>query len=903
MTPPGSVITTEELRRVLATVRAHNRAAAGPKASATGDADDKEQGAAPPAASSSSSGLALWQQQQQLQQPRRAETTLKLPNGDVYTGELLILGVGRPPQLHGRGAYVCADGGRYEGSYRFGAREGSGEWRAAAAAGAAAGPTTCAAASSTPPSPPVSVRYRGSWAADAPDGTGEAWYSDGALYSGDWERGRRQGGGKLARPSGGGGGGAGGTGAGGGKGAGCEVARGSLVVVYEGEWRDDAPHGRGRWAFEDGSGFFEGEFEQGARAKGRLVALLAPSAAAGGGGGAGAGAGSAKEPAASAVDFDYRGPLRLKDGARHGDDGACLCPGRWVYRGPWRGGLRHGAPGRCRFAADGAVYEGAWADDLPHGEGTWREANGDAYVGTFCKGLREGRGVWRSGGGEERYAGGWRLGQRDGRGECRYADCGRYAGEWRQGRRHGRGRMRFPDGAVFDGAWEDDGWVQGAADPRFCRIRGLRRTIAATADGGPAPAREAPAFAAAAGREAEEHDDASHLPSSSSPGWFFINARDELGNARLSGGDAFSVVVEGPLTAAADAPGAAAAAADGAPAAPAVAADVLDAGDGTYRVRLPPLVLRTAGEYCVHVTDALAGEVVAGAPLPLTVRAGPADPRRCSCSRSSPRQQERQGPPSQAPSRAAPLLRPGDVFEARVDARDALGNATGGAGGGDGGAPFSVEASLVWRGPLAGAASGWRGAGARGHQAGSSTPPAPPTTALALSAEPDARGWAVRGLAPLACGEYLLEIVRRGRRPRRAAGAAAGAATARAAGAAGAAGGPSEEAVHLPCSPLLVVVAGEDEVEGDLTEACLPRAVATDEARAWAARAAAADEEGEAAAADGSSSGAAAALPPGASASERAFIERNPLVPVVENLRDLHLVSRVLAMREDARTG
>ena len=40
-------------------------------------------------------------------------------------------------------------------------------------------------------------------------------------------------------------------------------------------------------------------------------------------------------------------------------------------------------------------------------------------------------------------------------------------------------------------------------------------------------------------------------------------------------------------------------------------------------------MLRRAGAYRVHVTDALTGEAVAGAPLALTVLPGPADVRRC----------------------------------------------------------------------------------------------------------------------------------------------------------------------------------------------------------------------------------------------------------------------------------
>jgi hypothetical protein len=652
---------------------------------------------------------------------------------------------------------------------------------------------------------------------DSPHGAdGEAWYSDGARYKGDWLKGKRDGWGVLSRPVA--------------AGSGAAVAAATKeeeqqVTVYEGEWRDDCPHGRGRWTFEDGSGFFEGVFSGGVRVEGRLVVVvaLAPSLS-----------------SSPAVDFDYTGPLHPEDGSRHGDQGACICPGRWEYRGSWRRGKRHSTNGLCRWP-DGSRYEGPWIDDLPHGnDGTWTEANGDVSRGGFVGGRREGRGVWRSSGGEERYAGQWRQGEREGQGECWYADGGKYVGEWLKGKRHGRGRMRFADGAVFEGAWEEDAWVQGAADPRFCRMRGLVRTVVATGDGpGPAPV----AYCG----------DGDADGAAFAPGWFLIAARDELGNARLSGGDCFSVVVEGPVRR----PGAEEEEAQDENNINAVAADVLDAGNGTYRVRLPPTVLRRAGAYRVHVTDALSGEVVAGAPLALSVVPGPADARRCRLLPAAGSGQD---------SFSCLRLRSGEELEVRVQARDALGNLARARG-----APWSVEAALVWRGPLQG-----RGC------ASSSASQALAETIIPLSIEVvddgedggGSDGWVVRGRAPVAAagGEFLLEVV---------------------AVAAAAPGHKKPTRTHLPGSPLLVVVVGEEAALMQQQQEEAPM----DEARLWAERAAAADG-GD----DGDDGKREEEEPPGTStAAERAFVAANPLVPVVENLRDLHLVSRVQAMREDER--
>jgi hypothetical protein len=56
----------------------------------------------------------------------------------------------------------------------------------------------------------------------------------------------------------------------------------------------------------------------------------------------------------------------------------------------------------------------------------------------------------------------------------------RYQGSWKAGKRHGHGLMLFADGVAFRGQWEDDVWLQSAAEPALCRLRGpgLARAVA-----------------------------------------------------------------------------------------------------------------------------------------------------------------------------------------------------------------------------------------------------------------------------------------------------------------------------------------------------------------------------------------------------------------------------------------
>ena len=54
------------------------------------------------------------------------------------------------------------------------------------------------------------------------------------------------------------------------------------------------------------------------------------------------------------------------------------------------------------------------------------------------------------------------------------------AGEWSNDKRHGKGVAVFADNTTFQGQWQDDGWIQSAAEPSLCRVKGkgLARAVA-----------------------------------------------------------------------------------------------------------------------------------------------------------------------------------------------------------------------------------------------------------------------------------------------------------------------------------------------------------------------------------------------------------------------------------------
>eukprot|EP00793_Prasinoderma_coloniale_P003571 PRCOL_00002945-RA len=357
---------------------------------------------------------------------------------------------------------------------------------------------------------------------------------------------------------------------------------------YEGQWFGNAIEGKGRYTYADGA-YFEGEFRDGRRLRGTY--------------------------ASADGRVEYVGAW--KDGARHGH-GVYHETGRYKYMGEWADDMRHGA-GKCVFA-DGVTYEGSWADDryagrgklttheetlecewvdgVAEGAGTLAATSGETYAGTFKGGVYHGVGTWKGPEGE-RYEGHFVQGKRHGKGRCVWADGSSYTGDWTNGRRHGYGVCVFADGVKYKGEWEDDEWVQSGAEPSLCTMYGA----------GLARARAG--------------DTAS----------FVVEARDELGNARLSGGDGFVAYLE---ERGEEEEGVGRSEDGGAQKGALVAyggsdrvwCTVDDRDDGTYGVSY---MCTRAGRYSLYVMLG-AEELVGASPYAVTVVPAKPAPRRCSVS-------------------------------------------------------------------------------------------------------------------------------------------------------------------------------------------------------------------------------------------------------------------------------
>jgi hypothetical protein len=369
------------------------------------------------------------------------ERALEYTNGDEYVGECV------DETRHGRGRHVCSTGDVYDGYWRDDKRHGRGTMTFKSG-----------------------LKYEGEWEDDKTCGRGRCEYVNGDVYEGEWKNDHRWGWGTQRFASG---------------------------DVYEGEWVDDIVEGNGMYTYADGS-TFNGATLSGSRVRGRYAA----------------------KDGSVEYDGEWRGDYR------HGR-GKFAAVGSYKYIGQWRDDLRHGR-GKCELAT-GSTYDGEWRDDQYHGKGVLKTATFE-YVGDFEGGRRKGQGVCKftdlgeeyrgafdedaeNGKGKRLYADGtiyqgeWCDGKRHGKGACTYANGDEYQGEWVRDERHGYGVCVFADGTKYRGEWERDCWCQSTAEPAFTKVFG-------------------PGVVKARAGEAS---------------MIGIEARDELKNKRLSGGDIFTV--------------------------------------------------------------------------------------------------------------------------------------------------------------------------------------------------------------------------------------------------------------------------------------------------------------------------------------------------------------------------
>jgi len=132
-----------------------------------------------------------------------------------------------------------------------------------------------------------------------------------------------------------------------------------------------------------------------------------------------------------------------EEARRHSPDGA---PG---YRGDLCPKGKANGYGRQTYE-DGGVYDGEWAQGVPHGEGTYLWTWGDRFTGEWVHGKKHGHGMHT------------------------YADGGRFIGIMKNDVRQGHGEFFYHFGDHYRGFYENDlkavgSWHFNNGDCRVCR--------------------------------------------------------------------------------------------------------------------------------------------------------------------------------------------------------------------------------------------------------------------------------------------------------------------------------------------------------------------------------------------------------------------------------------------------
>lgn len=262
--------------------------------------------------------------------------------------------------------------------------------------------------------------YEGDWESDLPHGTGTLDNANTGVYTGQWEKGRKHGNGRMTWVN---------------------------NDVYEGNWAMDAMSGQGLLTFCNGF-VYEGEFAQNAfHGLGKLSSFGNVYVG---------GWVSDRKEGTGTMDYStgdrYEG--EWKNDRRHGKGVYTRTNGKLRYDGQWEDDMMHGQ-GQL-VVENNFEYTGGFAKDSKAGTGAIVYVDGSKYTGSWMEDKREGEGEYTDVVSGTTYTGCWHADKRIGKGVEKYADGSEYTGEFYKDKKHGKGKMLFPDGSIYSGDWEYD---------------------------------------------------------------------------------------------------------------------------------------------------------------------------------------------------------------------------------------------------------------------------------------------------------------------------------------------------------------------------------------------------------------------------------------------------------------
>jgi len=174
-----------------------------------------------------------------------------------------------------------------------------------------------------------------------------------------------------------------------------------ISCTYEGEWKEDMPHGLGRKVWSDGASFV-GYWDGGK--------------------------------------FHGFGTHSWASGNR--------------YEGMWKNHMRNGHGSNTWPQKD--CYEGEWLDDQKDGYGVYKWPDGRRYDGYWKNDKRNGHGTYYWSRLGCKYTGNWEDDRREGFGRFYWSDGDFFEGQWRNGRRKGEGKFYSKTtGKVYQQFWDE----------------------------------------------------------------------------------------------------------------------------------------------------------------------------------------------------------------------------------------------------------------------------------------------------------------------------------------------------------------------------------------------------------------------------------------------------------------
>lgn len=317
------------------------------------------------------------------EEPKTWTGTEELPDGGLYEGGFIDVGIGS--QRHGAGTrwYKDRKTVAFTGHYKYGRWDGPGKFYAADGR----------------------LVYEGEYKNDLQHGRG-TWYGgeheECDKYEGMWAHGKKHG-------------------------VGTYVSRNG--DVRRGQWKDNLATGESQTVDKTGTVLFSGRHERG-QMSGHCTVVYED--------------GSTYDGDFIEGMYDGQGCLKTLDGCvynggwkasrRHGHGVYCTSGG-YRYEGEWVDGERHG-PGRV-VGVDRYILEGTFSHNDLEGEGMMKYPNKIiAYEGEFFRSKFHGIGELFNPDGSPIYSGEFCHGQYHGYGNCYYRHGEHYFGYWKHGLRH-----------------------------------------------------------------------------------------------------------------------------------------------------------------------------------------------------------------------------------------------------------------------------------------------------------------------------------------------------------------------------------------------------------------------------------------------------------------------------------